>query len=119
MSLTPTMSRDGKRRATVRIEFRVGRWELACAAAGAILDRDGVHAHGARGDDLERIREAGADLTKGGVEAAARELLEAHGHDLYYAVESAMDSDAIREAAEAAVDRLFPEFGRAEKEAVR
>jgi hypothetical protein len=107
MSLSFTTSRDGARRATVRLDHRVGLEQLATAAALA-LDEGYLE-----GEDLDA---RAARLTRRDIERELRDRLQAGGDDgfLFVGERSFMGYELFDEtvagACRARVLALWPEL---------
>lgn len=92
-----TMSKDGRRRADMRVAVRVGRTELVTTLCYAVAQRD---------RDRDGIR------TRKAVWETVREIYTYDGTESPYFWGDSVNEDEeeeIREWAETTVDRLFPE----------
>jgi hypothetical protein len=92
-------SKDGKLRATVKVAWRIGRWELACA----IIREDEYNTFDTTGQFDAWL----AGLGRRQVEELLRRFLEERGYLMFEAADRHSDEQII--AIMARVDALFPE----------
>lgn len=85
-----TASKDGIRRATMQIPFRIGEDELVYAAA--------------------RVYDSGKFPSRANVLQSLRDILSTHGEEWHWEWERQPDLEQYRPRAEEQVRRLFPEF---------
>lgn len=110
--MTPSMSRDGRYRLTLRIESRVDAEDLACGLAHAILhDLAGFDSETwtpeSRRPGRERILRAARESMRGyGVEAAG------YWRDDAEMLPEEYDADDLERWTRDVVDRAFPELRR-------